>query len=246
VVDAAGWQARAVSETWDGIASWWVDAVRDDPGQSIDTHSIVDELLAGTEQLVGATLDLGCGEGQGMRRLAGTIVGVDLSIALLQHARSAGPVVQARLPDLSWARSDGVDRAVSIGLLDLIPDHDSFFGETFRVVRPGGHLVVVINHPVATSPDSESLVDPDGEILWRWGTYLSAGSVPQCVGNQTVELFHRPLGVLLSAAADVGWILEAMVERGPGAGTIDGPADMHGHEEIPTIAGFRWRSPAAA
>ncbi len=235
-----------MSETWDGIAGWWVDAVNADPGQSTDTHALLDELLGDIRRnMSGTTLDLGCGEGQGMRGLTGSVIGVDLSIALLRHARATGPVVQARLPDLSWALSNAVDRVVSVGLLDLIPDHRTFFAETLRVVRSGGHLVVVVNHPVATSPGSESLVDADGEILWRWGTYLTQGRLPQYIDDQVVELFHRPLGELLSAAADAGWILEAMIERGPSRNTIDGPDGMHGHEEIPTLAGFRWRSSAA-
>ena len=107
-----------------------------------------------------------------------SVIGVDLSLELLRHAGATGPVVQARLPDLSWVRSSAVDRVVSVGLLDLIADHERFFVETARVVRHGGHLVVVINHPVVTAPDSAPLVDPDGEILWRWGTYLTPGTLP--------------------------------------------------------------------
>jgi SAM-dependent methyltransferase len=231
-----------MTEAWDELAEWWIAAVRGDPAQSSDTHRVLDELLAGTS---GTTLELGCGEGQGMRQLrrhaTDMVIGVDVSLRLLRHARQAGAVVQARLPDLSWARSDVADRAVSVGLLDLIANHEQFFAETARVVRPGGHLVVVINHPVATSPGSADLVDPGGEILWRWGTYLTPGTLPQTVEGRMVELFHRPLGVLLSAAADAGWALEAMVERGPSTATIDRSDEMHGHEHIPSIAGFRWR-----
>ena len=231
-----------MTEAWDDIAEWWIAAVRDDPGQSSDTHDVLDELLVGTS---GTTLELGCGEGQGMRRLSrhgsGWVVGVDMSLGLLRHAQQAGAVVKARLPDLSWARSDVAGRAVSVGLLDLVADHERFFAETARVVRPGGHLVVVINHPVGTSPGSASLVDPDGEILWRWGAYLTPGTQPDEVEGRTVELFHRPIGVLLSAAAAAGWSLQAMVERGPSTATIDLSDEMHGHEHIPSIAGFRWR-----
>ena len=116
-----------------------------------------------------------------------------------------------------------------------------FFAETARVVRPGGHLVVVINHPVVTSPESAPLIDPDGEILWRWGTYLTAGTLPHHVDDHLVTLHHRPLGELLSAAAAAGWSLEAMIERGPSATTFEAEAGDHGHDQIPALAGFRWR-----
>lgn len=226
-------------DAWDDLAGWWMEAVRNDPSQSTDTHDLLVDLVQGTG---GRTLDLGCGEGQGMRALGGVVVGADLSLELLRHAGAAGPVVQARLPDLSWVRSSVLDRVVSVGLLDLIADHERFFVETARVVRHGGHLSVVINHPVVTAPDSAPLVDPDGEILWRWGTYLTPGTLPHRVEDRVVELFHRPLGTLLSAAAASGWMLEAMIERGPSITTIDRDAGNHGHEDIPTLAGFRWRN----
>ena len=73
------------------------------------------------------------------------------------------------------------------------------------------------------------------------GMYLTPGSEPDEVEGRTVELFHRPIGLLLSAAAAAGWGLEAMVERGPSTATIDLSDEMHGHEHIPSIAGFRWR-----
>jgi SAM-dependent methyltransferase len=238
---------RDVTGVWDEIAGWWMEAVRDDPGQSADTHDLLDELLVGTS---GRILDLGCGEGQGMRRLGGeadrsvdvnSVIGVDSSIELLRHAQRAGPVVLASLPDLSWVRSGAVDRVVSVGLLDLVDDHRRFFSETARVVGAGGHLVVVINHPVVTAPDSAPLIDPDGEILWRWGSYLTPGSAPQHVEGRTVELFHRPFGVLLTAAAAAGWLLQMLLERGPSDTTIDRVAGDHGQEHLPTLAGFRWR-----
>ena len=89
---------------------------------------------------------------------------------------------------------------------------------------------MVINHPVVTSPDSASLVDPDGEILWRWGTYLTQRRAPQHVDgdDHVVELFHRPLGALLTSAADAGWSLECLIERGPSAATIERFGDAYG------------------
>lgn len=237
-------KAPSVSDVWDEIADWWVDAVHDDPGQSVDTHDLLADLCTPTS---GLALDLGCGEGQGMRVVAGAVIGVDLSARLLARARRVGPVVQARLPELTWVRSRSVDRVVSVGLLDLIGDHQLFFAETARVVRPTGHLVVVINHPVMTSPDSMPLVDPHGEILWRWGNYLVPGTLPHHAGglanSPMVELHHRPLGVLLTAAAAAGWVLDAMVERGPSPTSFDHEPGDHGHDQIPTLAGFRWRVP---
>ena len=36
-----------------------------------------------------------------------------------------------------------------------------------------------------------------------------------------------------------------MIERGPSITTLDRDAGDHGHEDIPTLAGFRWRNGSA-
>jgi SAM-dependent methyltransferase len=230
-------------DDWDDISQWWVDAVRDDPTQSTDTSGLLAELIVGTS---GLTLDLGCGEGQGMRLVGEPVIGTDLSLALLTRAASAAPVVQARLPDLSWVRPGCLDRAIAVGIIDMIDDHVGLFVDTARAVRAGGHLLVVMNHPVATAPDSEPLVDPKGEILWRWGSYLVSGSSPQPAADRTVELFHRPLGELLTTAADAGWSLERMIERGPSAEAIERFPGFRGQGHIPSMLGLRWRRAAGA
>ena len=230
-------------DDWDDIAGWWVDAVRDDPTQSTDTSHLLAELVGGTS---GRTIDLGCGEGQGMRLIGRPVIGTDRSFALLTRASRAGPVVQARLPDLSWMRPGCFDRAIGVGIVDMIDDHVGLFDNVARAVRPGGHLIVVMNHPVATSPGSEPLVDPDGEILWRWGSYLESGSWPQPAGDRTVELVHRPLGELLTTVAEAGWSLDRMIERGPSTEAIDRFPGFRGQGHIPSMLGLRWRRVAGA
>lgn len=226
-----------MSDSWDDIAEWWADAVRDDPSQSDDPLDVLSELIAGTN---GPTIDLGCGEGQAMRLVGGSVIGTDLSIDLLKMAASAGPVVQSRLPELRWVRSGAIGLAMSVGLLDLIRDHHRFFASVAEAVRSGGHLVVVMNHPVSTSPHSEPLADPDGEILWRWGDYLTSGVWTHPAGPRNVELVHRPMGELLSAAAQAGWMLEQMLESGPTEKTIKRFPEFQGQANIPTLLGLRW------
>lgn len=226
-----------MSDNWDDIAGWWVDLVRDDPTQSTDTFALLAELVGDS---AGLTLDLGCGEGQGMRLLGGPVIGTDLSFDLLARAASAGPVVRARLPDLSWIRPGSIDRAVAVGIFDVLEDHVGLFSNVARVVRRGGHLVTVMNHAVATSPGSEPLLDPDGEALWRWGSYLAAGSSPQPAGDRNVDLVHRPIGELLTAAAETGWRLERMIERGPSSEAIERLPGFHGQAHIPSLMGLRW------
>lgn len=226
-----------MSEPWDDIAPWWLDVVRDDPRDSTDLLDAVDDLIIGTG---GTTIDLGCGEGQVMRHLGPPIVGTDISSRLLAVAATAGPVVRARLPDLAWVRAQTFDRAVCVGVIEMVEDHRRLFAEVASCVRPGGHLVVVMNHPVSTTPTSEPLVDPTGEILWRWGDYLSPGQLVQTVEEQEVVIFHRPMGELLGAAADAGWRLDLLIERAPSARTVARFPEYLGQEHIPSVLGCRW------
>jgi len=225
------------SHTWEELAEWWTAEVQDDPAYAGDVHPILTELLEGTS---GATIDLGCGEGQGMRLVGGEIIGTDLSMSLLARARTAAPVVQAVLPGLSWLKENTLDRAFSIYLVDLISDHVAFFEETARIIKPEGHLVVIVNHPVFTAPGSAPFIDEDGQTLWRWGTYFEQGSSTEPAGDGTVEFFHRPVGDMLTGAANAGWALEQMIERGLSAETIARIPGYVGQEHVPRLAGFRW------
>lgn len=230
----------ATDEVWDDAARWWVDAVRDDPANSGDFLELLANLVADDVDEPVLTLDVGCGEGQGMRALGGRVVGTDLSMPLLRVARASGPVVRGRLPELAWARSAAFGRCVCVGVVEVVADHRRLLRELHRVTRPSGSLLVVMNHPVTTAPLAEPLVDPTGEVLWRWGSYLQPGRVEQDLGEHVVTLQHRPLGDLLTVAAEAGWRLDRMVEHGPSAATRARHPEYTGQEDVPTLLGIRW------
>lgn len=222
---------------WDEIAQWWSDEVREDPAYPMDVHPILLSLLP---ENVGTAMDLGCGEGQGMRLVDGQVFGCDLSHKLLVMADAGGVVVQTELPDLSWLVTDSLDTAFTVYLLDLIEDHGRFFQEVARVVKPQGRLVIVINHPVFTSPNSAAISDMDGEVLWRWGSYFENGSSTEPAGEGLVEFFHRPMSQLLTSAARHGWVLEQLVERALSRETIERLPPYEGQEHIPRLLGVSW------
>ncbi|MEN8041699.1 MAG: class I SAM-dependent methyltransferase [Actinomycetota bacterium] len=228
-----------MSDSWDDLAEWWSREVQHDPAYAADVHPILQELLPPE---LGVAMDLGCGEGQGMRLVGGGdhVFGCDLSLGLLQRADARGRVVRTELPSLTWLEDAVLDSAFSVYLLDLIADHDRFFSETARVVKPGGSLVIVINHPVYTAPGSAPLMDEAGEVLWRWGTYFSEGSSFEPAGDGAVEFFHRSVETLLTTAATRGWILDAMIERGLSDDTIERLPGYEGQQNIPRLLGARW------
>lgn len=226
-----------MSDNWDDIAHWWNEEAGNDPAYTHDVNPLLLSLLPDDREL---TIDLGCGEGQGMRLVGGHTVGVDLSHQLARTARKVGPVIVADLPDLAYLKSEVVDVFYSVYLLDLIEDHRAFFRNTARVVANGGTLVVIINHPVYTAPGSGPLMDPDGEILWRWGSYFTHGSSSEPAGGREIRYFHRPLGDLVTAAAEEGWTLRRMVERGLSEATVGELPGYVGQETVPRLLGIVW------
>jgi len=204
-----------------------------------DIVPLVADLLGAAD---GTVLDLGCGEGQVMRALpTTTVVGCDWSGELLTRAAEAGPVVRCRLPDLSWLQSASIAAAYAVLVLEHLPDIDRFFAEAARVVRSGGALVLVQNHPAYTPPGAGPIIDQtDGEILWRWGSYFDETSGREPAGQGWITFYHRPFAQLLSAAATAGWCLERAVEHGLSLDAVARDPGMSGQEHMPRILGLRW------
>lgn len=110
---------------------------------------VVRQLVAG---LQGDALDYGCGWGDISQLVAPafrTLVGVDVSPDRIAFA-------QSQYPELRFAvcRADGLDFpdasfdvALSIVVLPFVPDVPHYLAECARVLRPGGHLVVMIPNP---------------------------------------------------------------------------------------------------
>lgn len=223
---------------WDDLADWWVDEVTD-PAYADDVQPLVDTLLASA---TGPALDIGCGDGRLATSLPEPVIGCDLSRQLLDRARVVGvDVVQCHLPDLDWLRSDSVGTAVACLVLEHIPDAIGFFEATRRVVRSGGSLVVVANHPAFTSGGAGPVIDQsDGEVLWRWGSYLVDSIAAEPAGEGSVVFHHRSLGALLNAAAETGWSLDHMIEVGASPASIARVPTLQGQEHMPRLVGLRW------
>jgi SAM-dependent methyltransferase len=119
-----------------------------------DTRAVHDEILS---LLVpsGATavLDLGCGRGYHLQRLAGRVsqgtrlVGIDASPQSIEEARAAA-AADPRLEFVTHDLATGIpfgdgefDRVLSINLLEAIPDKAALLAEVHRVLRPEGRVV---------------------------------------------------------------------------------------------------------
>lgn len=91
-------------------------------------------------------LDAGCGPGRlvtSMSDAGGVAIGVDLDRAMLARARSRtrAPVVQADAAALPLGPAC-LDAVVAVAVLEFVSDPAAVVAELWRVVRPGGRVVI--------------------------------------------------------------------------------------------------------
>src|ERR1700694_3443213 len=95
---------------------------------------------------------------------SGRVIGIDFSPAMLELARQREPRVEFRLGDVTrLSEADGSVDAITIafGLRNLV-DREAALREMFRVLRPGGHLVIL-----------EFAPPPHGLLMRAYRFYLS-------------------------------------------------------------------------
>jgi ubiquinone/menaquinone biosynthesis C-methylase UbiE len=93
------------------------------------------------------TLDCGCGTGHNLNMLRqyGRAVGIDITFSGVKYAARRGDreVAQASATDLPF-HSDTFDLVTSFDVIYALPDEleQAAVAEMFRVLKPGGHLVL--------------------------------------------------------------------------------------------------------
>jgi ubiquinone/menaquinone biosynthesis C-methylase UbiE len=136
-----------VRRQFDSLAPVW-DSMRLD-----DTLAPYDAALDGLAQPPARILDVGTGTGAGALRLAqrfpdATVVGVDLSEAMLEQARRNTPAGVS----ITYERADASALPFADGSFDLVAHANMipFFDEVARVVAPGGHALFAFSSGAQT------------------------------------------------------------------------------------------------
>jgi ubiquinone/menaquinone biosynthesis C-methylase UbiE len=195
-----------------------------------------DPVLAALLDLLGSprgqrVLDLACGHGRVARevaRLGAAVVGVDLSVALLDKARAQEETEHlgvdyvhadaADVPDLPNGSFDAV--VCNFGLAD-IDDLDGALATVRRVLRPGGSFVFSILHPCFAGAAAVAGTWPADRSYHSEG-FWKADSAYSVLRRQ-VGANHRTLSTYVNTASRHGLTVTAMSE--PPA-----PAEWHADE----------------
>jgi len=237
-----------VEDLWEEHAAWWIDGFTD----GADPEYVEQILPLAQAELAKSTrvLDVGCGDGQISRLLAGAgtqVVGIDPTWNQISVAanRGAGPLYlrsgAAQLPFTGGS----FDAAVACLVFEHIDELDTAISEVARVLRPGGQFSLFLNHPLLQTPGSgwidDHTIDPP-EQYWRIGPYLiEQESVEQVEQGVFIRFIHRPLSRYINALAEHGLLLERMVEPAPPDGFRDRAYEYEEASAIPRLLYLRLR-----
>lgn len=162
-------------------------------------------------------LDAGCGSGPllaALRDRGAIVTGFDSSTTMVELARQRlGADAALHVADLGGPLPfpDGAfDDAIAALVLHYLEDWTAPLGELRRVLRPGGRLIIAVNHPVIYK-----LARPDADYFAtvKWSEeYTFSGR------KAVLAYWHRPLHAMTDAFTAAGFRTAVISEPHPAPG----------------------------
>jgi SAM-dependent methyltransferase len=163
-------------------------------------------------------LDAGCGPGIYAEELVARgseVVGFDASGRMVDLAQERlqgkAEVSRANLEEpLAWLEDASFDLVVSALAMDYVEDWHGPLSEFYRVLRPAGKLVFSVEHPTFKFVE---------QVYEREGSYFETvlgGMEWRGFGERVwMPSYRRPLGTMVDAILDSGFVLGGMLEPRP-------------------------------
>ncbi len=229
-------KTNAAKTSWGPVAEWY-DAYLEVSPDSYQASVIAPNLLRVLALKQGEkVLDIACGQGYFTRKYAeagAAAVGADISKELVLTAKKHAPKIDFQVAPahkLTFAKDSTFDAVTVILAIQNIENIAEVFTEAKRVLKAGGRLVLVMNHPAFRIPKRTSWGwDEEAKKQYRRvDGYLSAATIPidmhpGAAKSATTLSYHRSLQDFFKALSKTGfavtkleeWISHKKSEKGP-------------------------------
>lgn len=245
--------------SWEKSADWY-DRIIGAQGSELYQRIVIPGALAMLDPRQGEhILDLGCGQGVFTRALSSRgceVTGVDAAPSLIKRAKSYPTPTPIRYLARDAAHLQDLgpfDAACSILALQNMKHLADVCASTARVLRDGGRMLWVLNHPCFRIPRQTAWGwDEDRKIQYRRvDAYSSPLDIPIVMhpGQQESEntvSFHQSLTGLMACAFKAGFTLSGFEEWHSDKQSQPGPrsrAENRARDEFPLFAAMLWRKP---
>lgn len=211
---------------WGKVAKWY-DHLVGPQGHYYHDHVIFPNLKKlYLPQKTDKILDVGCGQGVYARILPKGVAytGVDASTELIKIAKKqdTDPAHTYLVADVTKGiptPSDAFDLTLSILALQNMVEGRGAIQEMARVTRPGGTLILVLNHPAFRIPRQSSWeIDPHNKSQYRRiNRYLSPLEIPINAhpgqsSSPVTWSYHQPLSYYTQALCESGCVITGIHE----------------------------------
>jgi len=215
---------RPEDTSWDKVAGWYDQHVTG----SSDFHT--DVIIPGALRLMDPQrgqkiLDLGCGQGvfSGILSEAGvSVTGIDSSKKLIDIAKKRSPRAEFLIGDatkLTGMPSGHYDQVVSILSLTNMDPLEDVIRQSARVLKQGGRLLIVINHPCFRIPRQSGWgFDEKRKLQYRRvDSYMTPMRIPikmhpGAAPDVITWTFHRPISLYVQRLYENGLKVERLEE----------------------------------
>jgi SAM-dependent methyltransferase len=175
------------------------------------------------------------------------VLGVDPSARMLAlAARQPAPGARYRRDSAETVAlpPGSLDLVVSSLALHYVADYGSLVHRIACWLRPEGHLVFSVEHPVCTARDPMTgWVAADGGTVWPVDDYASETSRTQRWLGADVTKHHRRLSTLVGGLLAAGLTLTGIDEPYPDGDTVVRRPDLADHRRRPPLLLLRARKP---
>lgn len=214
------------STSWGKVADWYSDLLKDDNG-TYQKEVILPNLLRAMNIKKGEfILDLACGTGYFSKEFlknGAKVFACDISPELVKIAKENSPkeieFFECPADKVSKITDKSVDKISIILAIQNIENLAGVFKECSRVLKNGGKLFVVMNHPAFRIPKKSHWgFDEENKIQYRrLDAYMSdsKAEIEMRPGMKTGEKtfsFHRPLQVYFKVLRKNGFFVSGLEE----------------------------------